>query len=925
MNDLDLGATLKGFSSGQKVFGRYTLKKILGRGGMGVVWLARDEKLEREVALKFLPEVVKSDRAAMEDLKRETRRALDLTHTHIVRIYDFVEDATTAAIAMEYISGDTLSNRRLDQPAKVFEPGELRRWVKQVCEALAYAHEKARIVHRDLKPANLMLDAHGDLKIADFGISRSISDSVSRVSAQAGSSGTPAYMSPQQMMGEKPEVADDVYALGATLYELLTGKPPFFSGNLIAQVQSKVPASIAERRLELEVAGAPVPPEWAAAIAACLAKEPAQRPASAREVAQQLGLVVTMDTAAPFAPVLTRPPLKSTAPAMAPAPATRQARPVWLYPVIIAALLTIGAGYYFGFYAPAQARQATEQARQAQEQAKIAEATRVEQQKKSAAEAAERKKQEEIAARLAAARGGFVIRTEPAGAEVRVGAVMLDKSPLSAKDLKLGKYPVRVRLAGYEDYDGEIEVKENEYADSGLIRLERSTGMVRLSSVPAGVEYSFTPLPRETDEGDQASRPEGRTPVEAMKVPTGKYKITFVRQGWGSSKKTVTVSRGGEEKISADLRGGSIDVQSDPAGATVRLQGKVAGTTPLVLPDVPWGAPAQVTVELPTYAPIKQELSPQPGQNIPLRLKLQRLHTRIKLTGLPAGLRGSIQAQWEGRNIPLAGDSTVELPVDGGTGRLSVSYGPTVWEKDLTLAAGETIEVKPDFVLRFDISKAPRVTRLRLDSTISGGVSMNVTETQEITWKRQENGRWLECETAITATTNSFKLLGNELYVPGTRYRFQRSGAEWNVDTVYGGLKAMKNFKPPYPYSAATWLTDGVLPKVPVLPGDSWDVPVTELLSTAFTGMKSPSGQIRGRLVSLQMENGQQVAVISFEGNLRGQAMMLNASQSILGTTEVKVVLGAGWVKSVRSHMSVSTTGVANTVSDTTITEEPMQ
>src|SRR5882757_10874654 len=126
MDDIDLGTTIKGFAPGQKIFGRYTLIRILGRGGMGVVWLARDDKLEREIALKFLPEVVKSDRAAMEDLKRETRRALELTHPHIVRIYDFVDDATMAGIAMEYVAGDTLSNRRLDQPAKVLEPGDLR-------------------------------------------------------------------------------------------------------------------------------------------------------------------------------------------------------------------------------------------------------------------------------------------------------------------------------------------------------------------------------------------------------------------------------------------------------------------------------------------------------------------------------------------------------------------------------------------------------------------------------------------------------------------------------------------------------------------------------------------------------------------------------------------------------------------------------
>lgn len=102
MDDLDLGSTIRGFAAGQKVFRRYTLKKILGRGGMGVVWLAKDDKLDRQVALKFLPEVMMGDKLALSDLKRETRRSLELTHSHIVRIYDFVEDARTAAIAMEY-------------------------------------------------------------------------------------------------------------------------------------------------------------------------------------------------------------------------------------------------------------------------------------------------------------------------------------------------------------------------------------------------------------------------------------------------------------------------------------------------------------------------------------------------------------------------------------------------------------------------------------------------------------------------------------------------------------------------------------------------------------------------------------------------------------------------------------------------------
>lgn len=281
MDDLDLGATLKGFSPGQKVFNRYTLKKILGRGGMGVVWLARDEELERDIALKFLPEIVALDPEALSDLKRETRRNLDLTHPHIVRIYDFISDSRTAAISMEYVDGASLSALKLEKPGRVFTMAELRPWLEQLCAALTYAHTKAKIVHRDLKPANLMVTSGGDLKITDFGIARGISDSVSRVSAQlGGSSGTPVYMSPQQMMGEKAAVTDDIYAIGATLYELLTGKPPFHSGNIIMQVQAKVPPSVADRRAELGITGETIPTSWEKAIATCLAKESADRPQS---------------------------------------------------------------------------------------------------------------------------------------------------------------------------------------------------------------------------------------------------------------------------------------------------------------------------------------------------------------------------------------------------------------------------------------------------------------------------------------------------------------------------------------------------------------------------------------------------------------------------------------------------------------------
>ena len=330
-NGLDV--TLREFVTGQKLFNRYTLIKTLGRGGMGVVWLARDDELERDVALKFLPELIIHDRAVLGDLKRETRRSLELTHKNIVRIYDFIHDQTSGCISMEYVDGDTLSNLRADKPRKVFEPDELKDWTSQLCGALDYAHNHARIVHRDLKPANLMVNQRGELKVADFGIARSLSDSISKLTMEHGKSGTLVYMSPQQLDGDRGNHLDDVYSLGASIYELLTSKPPFYSGNVDRQIREKVPPSMTQRRKELEIEGDPIDAAWEEVIARCLAKNPARRPQSVAEIATRLEV----------------PSPKTRRAARA---ATQSNKPVGL--LVAAGVLVVGiaavSSWYFGFF-----------------------------------------------------------------------------------------------------------------------------------------------------------------------------------------------------------------------------------------------------------------------------------------------------------------------------------------------------------------------------------------------------------------------------------------------------------------------------------------------------------------------------------------------------------------------------------------------
>jgi Protein kinase domain/Sulfatase-modifying factor enzyme 1/PEGA domain len=349
---LDPDVTLRALSDGRTVFGRYKLQRVLGRGGMGVVWLARDVSLETDVALKFLPEVVVLDEGALRDLKKEALRSRELTHAHIVRIHDFVEGEGCAAIAMEYIDGATLARRRFDQPGEVFAPETLLPWVKQLAEALDYAHTRARVVHRDLKPANLMVNSRGELKVADFGIAATLTDTATRLSRTVdGSSGSPPYMSPQQMLGNKPAVADDVYALGATLYELLTGKPPFYTGNIMLQVQTQMPSSMSARRAELHGEGAAVklpalPLAWEQTIAACLAKDPAARPQSVGEVYLRLSGAQYSPVAPPVAPTAGPGSVGSSsavdAPVSAKVPSPRRRPWRWVTIGVSVAVLVVG-------------------------------------------------------------------------------------------------------------------------------------------------------------------------------------------------------------------------------------------------------------------------------------------------------------------------------------------------------------------------------------------------------------------------------------------------------------------------------------------------------------------------------------------------------------------------------------------------------
>jgi len=220
------------FSPGDKIQ-HYEILQLIGKGGMGEVYLAKDAILDRKVALKFLPDEIEGDSRTRERFLREAKSAAALDHPFICKIYETGEHKGKAFIAMEYIEGKTLKDRIEQEPLPL---RDIIRMTLEIAEALENAH-KAGIVHRDLKPANIMISSQGHTKVMDFGLAKRIlsggAQDLSRTLTQAsiterGSiAGTIAYMSPEQARGDNIDARSDIFSLGIILYELLSGKHPF--------------------------------------------------------------------------------------------------------------------------------------------------------------------------------------------------------------------------------------------------------------------------------------------------------------------------------------------------------------------------------------------------------------------------------------------------------------------------------------------------------------------------------------------------------------------------------------------------------------------------------------------------------------------------------------------------------------------------
>jgi len=258
-------------STMRKTPARYQIVGELGRGGMGIVYKAKDTVLDRLVAYKVLPDALKENPQALKNFLREAKSAAQLNHPNIVTVYDAGEQDGGYYIAMEYVDGNTL--KEIVRRRGAIAAGGVLHVLVQMCEALAYAHEK-KIVHRDIKTANTMWTRDRKAKIMDFGLAKVVEEVRNHTTMV---SGTPYYMSPEQTLGRNVDYRTDLYSLGVTLFELATGRLPFTEGNIpYHHVHTPAPDA---RELNPQV-----PPLLAEIIARCLRKDPDERYQAAREI-----------------------------------------------------------------------------------------------------------------------------------------------------------------------------------------------------------------------------------------------------------------------------------------------------------------------------------------------------------------------------------------------------------------------------------------------------------------------------------------------------------------------------------------------------------------------------------------------------------------------------------------------------------------
>jgi hypothetical protein len=528
-----------GFVTGQDLHDHLELRELLGHVGYCEVWHAHDQKGRRDVILKVLPSALTAEVAMDAKAQAEIRHAQALDHPHILKCYQVLHDNTWTAVEMEDLMANPLSALLDKESVGHFEVAKIRVWTGQLLEAFIHAHEEVGVVHGDLKLSNLAVTEDGGLKISDFILDHILSQWADKRGYMPEPPGSEAFWSPQILAGNKISNADDIYAVGACLYTLLAGKPPFSGKDLFRQIETVVPEPPTQKRRQ---SGKTIPASWEKAILSCLDKDPAKRPPSIRKLAEMLGYT----------------PPKARRRKQVGGGASWLPKSLLLYGAGALLFVLMAGGvtvWYQKIHLPAEKVRMEKLARE-QEEARI-KAEEEEKRKKEEAlirekeqeqarlqkeqEAAAQQREQDAIAKRAQARGGLRVTTEPPGAKVSIEGFDPLSTPAQFAAIPLGRKKVRVELSGYEPVELEVDIREGQEAAPDKLLLVRQKGSVHVQSRPAGARVYV------------AGKPIGTTPLLLKDFPTGPVSYQLRLQGYDSQELNGVVHPGRECLLSTVL------------------------------------------------------------------------------------------------------------------------------------------------------------------------------------------------------------------------------------------------------------------------------------------------------------------------------------------------------------------------------------
>lgn len=671
-------------------FGRYQIENEVGRGSMGVVYRGHDPQIDRTLALKVLRQDRVTSEAFVKRFLKEARAVGRLSHPNIVTVFDVGEDQGNIYIAMEFLEGESLQDVVEHRKLEVKEVVDL---VIQVAETLDYAHQKG-VVHRDIKPSNIILTPSGQIKITDFGIAH-IDDPTATLHTMVGEiMGTPAYMSPQQVLGQTTDGRTDLFSLGVILYELSTGRRPFGGeGKTLATVFNEI---VKTDPPEPSLVSEAVPKEISTIIMKCLAKAPEDRYQTGRELAEALR---KSREQVPTRSVL-------TPDVVAPGPQPKPQRTAAIL-ILLVAVVALAIGGYF-----VKARFFT--------QPKLA-AVLIDSSPSGAAIEVDGQSRGNAPAtlnlplgshRIRATLGGYVDReiqvdlTEPKGYPVTLslqptvalppkpGVLKAESTPSGAElyvdgkrrgntpaavEVPPGAHQVRVVLAGYQEYSVAVHLKEG--ADyplkADLVRepTAAAKATISIASTPPGAELYLN------------GKPSGKTP-QRLEVSLGWHQVRLTMEGFSTNEEHLQLNEAKPYQFNFELKPlvkkPTLVADSDPGGAQVYVNDQFKGRTPLRL-RLPPGK-YMVRMAYPGYQEWSSQVDLGETGDFPVTGRLKSLGAG-KTTPQPPGDKASLNVQ----STPPA----AQVFVDGtlkGTTPLKVNVTPGKHRVRVSLAGYQNWE-----------------------------------------------------------------------------------------------------------------------------------------------------------------------------------------------------------------------------------------